>query len=136
MRKCALENHFWSSPGEIVCHQISGRVRTAIPVPLPEHASCGVNHKLVSINVPALWMPDLQGFLLVEMDHEAVSIRLCADDRVPIIMGSAEPDAPEAQRAAANVRQKALDVSRCLSRARRTQNGLVGPRTRVWDDAH
>jgi hypothetical protein len=77
-----------------------------------------MDDELISIYPPALRMPDLQDFFLVEMEHEAVVNGFGLNDGVPIIVGSAEPDAPEAQCAAVNLWKEPLYVRRNLRRAR------------------
>ena len=103
-------------------------MRAAIIIPLPEHASRGLNNELLSVNSPALRVPDLQDFFFIEMENEAITLGFSPYNGMPIVMGSAEPDAPEAQSAAMNVRQESLHVRRDFCRTVGTRNGFILPR--------
>lgn len=108
----ALNPDACSVANELLGHQITRRVRSAIPIPLPLHARGGEDNELLRINPTSGRMPYSQRLLVVEVQDKAITVGLGANDHVNVVVGLAKPDSPKAQCAAVNVREKLLDV-RC-----------------------
>ena len=124
-RKRALEPYGKPVANKIITHQIAGGMRTTIPIPLPKDARSRIDNEMLRINLAVCGLPYSQYLLIIETKREAIAVSFRPNDGVVVVVRSTKPNAPEAERAAVNIRDKPLDMRRNLRCTRQLRSVLL-----------